>query len=146
VSDSHFESPERVLSEAQRAYLEWWCQHCAILLGLAGWNVSVTAFWHGRDDAHAVSHVQDAADYIEIALDRGFLERHELAQRRTLAHELLHPHFYRITRLQERLVEGELGHRTEAILELAVELLEEQTITRLGDAIAEMLPAIAMPS
>jgi hypothetical protein len=89
--------------------------------------------------------VRDESDELAVAVGRDFLTAGPEEQRATLAHELLHPHFYRVTRLADRLIETELGKRTEAIISTAVRQAEELTIERLAHAIAVWLPKVKMP-
>lgn len=136
---------ERVLTEPQRAYVEQWLRTTADLMGLRDWMVRASAYI-AHDDAIASSFVRDRADETEVGVGRDFATNSSDEQRATLVHELLHPHFYRVTRLAFELIESELGKRTEAVIEAAVRSVEELTIERLARAIAPLFPTVELPA
>lgn len=143
VSDHH-EPGERVLTEPQRAYLEGWLRDVGDRLGLRDWTITASAYV-AKDDAMASTFIRNSSDEMEVAVARDFPTRPPASQRATLIHELLHPHFHRLTQLSRNLVENELGRRTEAVIDAAIEFHEELTIERLAKAIAGFYPAVELP-
>jgi hypothetical protein len=135
----------RLLTEEQRAYLGTWLREAGDLLALKDWRIECSPF-DCEKSAYASTFIRDATDEATIAVGRDFLSHNGEEQRATLTHELLHPHFYRITHLAETLITAELGKRTEAVIDAAVEQLEELTIDRLAHAIAGWLPPVKMPA
>lgn len=133
-----------VLSESQRVYVEAWLREAGDMLALKDWRIAASAFVSEKS-ADASSFIRDNTDETVVSVGRDFLEADADEQRAILTHELLHPHFYRVTRMAERLIESELGKRTEAIVEAAVEITEEQAIDRLANAIARWLPKFLLP-
>lgn len=134
-----------ILDERQHDYLSRWLRDAADRLGLRDWRVFASPF-AAKDAGYATSFVLDNSDEQWIAVGVPFLGEFDDAERRaTLVHELLHPFFHRVTRMAERLYENELGKRTEAVVDTAVEVIEEQHIDRLAHAIAGWLPAVEWP-
>lgn len=133
-----------VLDEAQRAYVEGWLRASGDLLGLRDWRIEASCYV-SQKSSDASSFIRDNTDEIVVSVGPDFVGSDADEQRATLAHELLHAHFYRVTRMAERLFANELGQRTEAVIETAVEIVEEQTIDRLAHAIAGWLPKFALP-
>jgi hypothetical protein len=134
----------QLLDDRQLEYLAGWLRRNADTLGLTEWEVRASPFeW---TEGNAATHVVDKLDTLTVALSSDFLE-HESSdeQRQTLAHELVHPYFYRVSRAAERLIAGELGTRTEALFEEALEIFEEISVDRLGRAIAKWLEPFDMP-
>lgn len=144
MTDAH-EPGERVLSEPQRLYVEGWLRAAGDLLGLRDWRITATAFV-AQNGAHASTFIRDRSDAIEVAVSREFPSRRPDEQRETLIHELLHPHFHRVTQLASELIEHELGKRTEAVIDAAVAFQEELAIERLAKAIAPFYPAVELPT
>lgn len=145
MKDPFDDGQPRVLDEEQHAYLCAWMRRAADLLGLRDWRINVSPFG-ARPNANASTWIADESDEAWTAVARSFVTDGDADERRSvLAHELLHPHFHRVTRMAERLFENELGRRTEAVLETAVEIVEEQTIERLAHAIAGWLPSLELP-
>ena len=48
----------------------------------------------------------------------------------------------RVTRMAEKLLEHELGNRTEAVIEAAIQEVEEQSVDRLAYAVSEFMPEV----
>jgi hypothetical protein len=134
----------RVLTDEQRDYLAGWVREVADMLALRDWRIFVSPF-DAEKDSHATSWIANRYDEQWIAVGRRFFDESPDERRETLMHELLHPHFYRVTRLGFDLVERELGTRTEAVIETAVEVAEELAIDRLARAIAGFFPAVELP-
>lgn len=136
-----FGSHAVVLDDAERSAIQRWVDENARRLGLPGWRIVVSA--HGSEkNAYASSFIADSSDHAFIALAADWHDATPDELRHSLTHELLHPHFQRVTRLAEKLIENELGQRTEAVIEQAVQEVEEQTIDRLAFAIAALLPLV----
>lgn len=133
-----------VLSEDERQAIQAWVDAVAPSLGLDGWRLIVTPH-EAEPDAWASSFIRDQMDEATVALATNWHELPPERLRHTLTHELLHPHFQRVTRLAEKLLENELGRRTEAVIEAAIEEAEEQAIDRLSWALARFLPLVALP-
>jgi hypothetical protein len=129
------------ITDAQRDVLAAWLRDAGDRLALREWRIRVSTSEAERD-AIASSYIQDNADETWVAVERGFFERPERQRRHSLAHELLHPHFYRVTRLADKLIERELGTRTEAVIMAAIGQVEEQSIDRLAWAVSEWLPEV----
>jgi hypothetical protein len=143
MTDAHAPA-ERVLSEAQRSYLEAWLRETGDNLGLRDWTITATAYI-AHDNGMASSFIRNRSDTTEIAVARDFAAQSPDAQRATLVHELLHPHFHRITQLAVELIENELGKRTEAVIDTALTFQEELAIERLAKAIAPFYPPVNLP-
>lgn len=140
-----FGSNPIVLDDAERAAIQAWVDAAARRLALPGWVIVVTR--HASEpDAMASSFIYDEADRAYIAVSTDWRKAAPEELRHALTHELLHPHFQRVTRLSERLVEAELGKRTEAVIDMAVHISEEQSIDRLARAIAGFLPLVEIPT
>lgn len=133
------------LSEAGQAALQAWVDAARARLALSDWEITVVRE-QSEGTALASSFVRHEADVSHIALSAEIAEWSPDELRQTLTHELLHCHFERVTALANRLVEHELGRRTEAVITSAVSLIEEQTIDRLATAIARFLPLPEMPA
>ncbi len=144
MTDAHGPG-ERVLSESQRAYIEAWLRSAADRLALRDWRIRVSAYI-AHDQALASSFIRDRADESEIAVGRDFAQRSPDDQRVSLVHELLHPHFHRVSRLAFELIEDELGRRTEAVIQVAVRSAEELTIERLARALAPSFAPVELPA
>lgn len=132
------------LTEEQAREVTRWLYQAAALVGLREWRWLVSTH-EAESGAYASSYVLDQGDESVVAVAMDFAKRPEEEQRHSLTHELLHPHFYRITRLVDKLVERELGQRTELILMTAVREVEEQTIDRMAWSIAKLLPPLRLP-
>ena len=139
-----FGSRKVVLDDAERSAIQEWVDRAARRLALPGWRLIVSPH-QSLDDSHASTFIRDSSDEAHIALDADWRDLTPAELRHALTHELLHPHFQRVTRMFEKLVEAELGRRTEAVIEQAVQEVEEQTIDRLAFAIAEFLPLVEVP-
>lgn len=129
------------ITAAQRDVLVAWLRDAGDRLALRDWRIRVSTCEAGGD-AIASSFIQDAGDEIWVAVERGFFNRPERNRRHSLTHELLHPHFQRVTRMAEKLLEHELGNRTEAVIEAAVAEVEEQSVDRLAYAVSEFMPEV----
>jgi len=129
------------ITAAQRDVLVAWLRDAGDRLALRDWRIRVSTCEAERD-AIASSYIQDNGDEIWVAVERGFFERPERHRRHSLVHELLHPHFYRVTRLADKLIERELGTRTEAVIMASIGQVEEQSIDRLAWAVSEWLPEV----
>jgi hypothetical protein len=140
-----FDAQPVILSEEQRVYLEHWLRRQADRLGLRDWTIRMTAHAPNDDDAWAVSHVQDNTEESVVSVSKAFLSQDAEDQRHSLTHELLHCHFYPVTRMAERLWASELGRRTEAVIEQAVQITEERAVDRLARALAQLLEPVEMP-
>lgn len=136
-----FEGPE-IHTEADAARVAAWVRYSADRLGLRDWRFSISRR-RALEASNASSFIRDHGDESWIALAPEFFEMPERYQRASLTHEILHPHFQRFTRLFEKLVERELGNRTEAVMFAAVSEMEEQAIDRLAWAISALLPPVA---
>lgn len=134
-----------ILSDAQHAYLRDWLEKAAPKIGLHGWRINASRYV-SQKDADASSWIADHGETTWVALGPDFLTDTPDGQRETLAHELLHPFFHRVSRMFESLVEAELGKRTEAIMESAIEMVEEQQIEKLSRAVAVLLPKVEFPA
>lgn len=131
---------ERVLTDEQRTTVAVWVNDIAARLGLRDWRVHVSPFAAFGDDALACSSLRDQASVSWIAVTRAWLESDDIERTTTLVHELLHCHFQPVTRLAERLIESELGRRTEAVIKEAISIAEETSIDRLASALSLVLP------
>lgn len=128
-----------VLSEEEAGRLAAWIRAAADQLGLRDWRFEVSRHPCERESI-ASSFVQDRSDELWVAVEPEFFQADERRRRQTLTHELLHAHFYRVTRIAEKLIERELGNRTEAVIMAAIHEVEEQTIDRLAWAVSAFLP------
>lgn len=137
--DPFSKNPAGAVTDDQAATLHGWLRAAADQLALRDWRIRVSTH-EAQHDSIASSFIADHSDDTVIAVQRGFFELPERARRHALTHELLHPHFQRITRMAEKLLESELGNRTEAVITAAVSEVEELTIDRLAWAISEWLP------
>ena len=129
------------ITGAQRDVLVAWLRDAGDRLALRDWRIRVSTC-EAEHNAIASSFIQDQGDEMWVAVERGFFDRPERSRRHSLAHELLHPHFQRVTRMAEKLLEHELGNRTEAVIEAAVTEVEELAVDRLGWAVSEFLPEV----
>ena len=129
------------ITAPQRDVLVAWLRDAGDRLALRDWRIRVSTHEAERH-AIASSYIQDQGDETWVSVERGFFGRPERLRRHSLTHELLHPHFYRVTRMAEKLLEHELGNRTEAVIEAAVREVEEQSIDRLAWAVSEFLPQV----
>lgn len=134
-----FEDAPILLTELEQADLQAWVDTAKLQLALSDWSITVSRHETGKD-TYASTYIQDHGDVAIIALSPECRAMTAEELRATLVHELLHPHFQRVTRLAERLIQGELGTRAEAIIDEAVQITEEQAIDRLAYAIARWLP------
>lgn len=132
------------LSEAEQASLQAWVDDAKRRLSLSDWSITVSRHRVNGGEI-AQSFVRHQADISTIALSAECHEWDAAELRQNLTHELLHPHFERVTALADRLIENELGTRAEAIIVAAVSEVEEQTIDRLATAIARFLPLPEWP-
>ena len=132
------------LSAAENAVLQAWVDDAKKRLALSDWAITVTRH-QVNGDALAESFVRDHADISVIAVGTECREWDADELRQNLTHELLHCHVQRITRLSDKLIEHELGKRTEAVIWAAVNEVEEQTVDRLATAIARFLPLPKWP-
>jgi hypothetical protein len=139
VKDPFDDGRPRVLDDKQTKALQRWLDKAAPLVGLAGWDIRASPF-APEPKSYASSYIRDQADIVFVAVCGELPTWPEPEQRAVLGHELMHPHFQRVTRLAEKLVENELGKRTEAVIETAVSELTEQTVDRLGRAVSRFLP------
>lgn len=130
------ESPH---SEETLRAIAGWLRRAADLLGLRDWDVRASKKIPAGD-AIAETFIRDSAPEAIVAISPTFFEWSEADRRKTLVHELLHAHIHPITKFARDAVEGELGHTAEAIVEQAINELEEQTCDRLARAIAPLLP------
>lgn len=129
---------ERLLTDAQVDAIASWLRRQADRLGLRDWVVRVSPYPAGRDST-AASHLLDNAEVAVVAVSSGWLRATPEDQATTLTHELLHCHVQPITRMAEKLVEGELGSRTEALFVAALAQVEERCIDRLAHGLAPLL-------
>src|SRR4051812_38066790 len=98
-----FGSNTVVLDDAERSAIQRWVDENARRLGLSGWRIVVTV--HAAEtDTIASSFIRDASDDAVVALGVNWREATPDELRHTLTHELLHPHFQRVTRLAEKLI------------------------------------------
>lgn len=128
-----------LLTEAEQRDLQAWVDTVRPLLALVHWEITVSRH-QCNDGALASSHIRDYADISVVALSPDARTWSAKELRQNLTHELLHPHFQRVSAMASLLVENELGKRTEAVIEAAVRQVEEQSIDRLATAIARFLP------
>ena len=128
-----------LLTEAEQAGLQAWVDAVQPRLALSHWRITISRH-QAKDDAYASSFIRNHADISVIALSRECRSWTAEELRQNLTHELLHPHFQRVTAMAAHLIETELGKRTEAVIEAAVREVEEQSIDRLATAIARFLP------
>lgn len=133
-----------VLTDDECRALQVWVDETRPRLALSDWSITVSRH-QTTSDAIASSFVRDHADISVIALGSECHSWSADEMRQNLTHELLHPHFQRVTALAGHLIEHELGKRTEAVIEAAVREVEEQTIDRLATAIARFLPLPRWP-
>jgi hypothetical protein len=138
VSDPYAGRP-RILTDRQVEDVRAWIADTTPLLGLQDWRISVSPL-AAVDGAIASSHLRDDASVTWLAVGQDFLDAGPEERTATLIHELLHCHFQPVTRLAEKLVAGELGKRTEAIIEAAISVAEETAIDRLAGGLARVLP------
>lgn len=127
------------LSEEEAAALQSWVDDVKRLLALSDWAITVSRH-EALTEAQASSFVRHTADISTIALSPEWRDWSPEELRQNLTHELLHAHFERVTAMADRLIENELGQRTEAVIKAAISEVEEQTIDRLATAIARFLP------
>lgn len=139
-----FGSNTVVLDDAERSAIQRWVDENARRLGLSGWRIVVSAHAADKDDI-ASSFIRDVSDDAVVALGVDWRDATSDELRHALTHELLHPHFQRVTRLAEKLIEDELGNRAEALIDAAIQEVEELTIDRLAYAIAAFLPLVEIP-
>jgi hypothetical protein len=132
------------ITEEQAEAIQRWCEDASARLGLRDWRWRVSTH-EAEPKAYASSYVLDQGDESVVAVSSDFTSRPEPEQRHSLTHEVLHPHFYRVTRLFDKLIERELGNRTEAVIMAAVHEAEEQAIDRMAYAVARMLPPLELP-
>lgn len=144
MSRDPFGSHKLVLEDAERAAIQEWVDLAAGLLALRDWRIVVSPH-EAEVAAIASSFIRDNSDDAVIALAADWRDATPVELRHSLVHELLHPHFQRVTRLAEKLIEAELGKRAEAIIDQAVMEVEEQTIDRLAFAVAQFLPFVGLP-
>jgi hypothetical protein len=134
----------RLLDDRQLAYYEDWLRRSADRLGLREFIVRGSPY--PCDSGVAQTFIEDESDRIFVALSRDTVESDTPdEQREALAHELLHPYFHRVSRAAERLIKNELGYRTEALFEEALEIFEELSLDRLARAVAPFLDPFELP-
>lgn len=133
-----------LLSEEEAAALQAWVDAAKRQLALSDWEITVSRH-EAQPGAIASSFVRHQADISTIAVSAEWRDWSLEELRQNLTHELLHPHFERVTAMADKLVENELGTRTEAVIRAAVGEVEEQSIDRLATAIAHFLPLPAIP-
>jgi hypothetical protein len=144
VSRDPFADNSIVLSEDEQAAIQAWVDDAKKQLALSDWSIVVSR--HASEkEALASSFIRDHADESIIALASEFREWTADEIRHALTHELLHPHFQRVTLLAQKLIETELGKRTEAVIEAACREVEELSIDRLAGAVARFLPPVKLP-
>jgi hypothetical protein len=141
-----FDAQPVILSEEQRVYLEHWLRRQADRLGLRDWAIRMTAHAPTNENSWAESHIQDNSEETVVAVSKDWLTQDPEEQRHSLTHELLHCHFYPVTRMAERLWSSELGRRTEAVIEMAVQITEERALDRLARALSQLLESVEVPA
>lgn len=144
MAEDPFGSNPIALEDAEQAAIQSWVDQAARRLALPHWTIVVSP--HAAPAEYiAVSSIREQSDFAWIALAASWRKTTRQELRHSLTHELLHPHIGRITGLAERLIQHELGRRSEAIIVAALKEVEETTIDRLAGAIAEFLPLVELP-
>lgn len=143
MADPFDDGRERLLTDEQRARVGGWLRASADLLGLRDWRIHASPF-PAQSDCLAATHLRHDAEVAWVAVGRDFLAADPDDQRITLTHELLHCHVQPIIRMATELVASELGRRTEAVIETAIDRVQERSIDRLAAGMAFLLPAFSL--
>lgn len=125
----------------QVAALQAWLDAAQATMRLAHWELVAKAEPPGKDgedeDAFAGGLLFDNSDHADVHLGDAFWKQTPDQRRVTLAHELLHPHFYRVhTFTRDRLKERDRGHAS-SLLEIAID--------QVAHIVAPLLPIPEVP-
>lgn len=140
-----FEDGAPLLSDAQAVYLDAYVRDAYDRFGLRDWQVRVSRREPQRDAMAATSIRENSTDAV-IAFSREFLEAPAADQRESVAHEVLHPQFTRLTNYAIDMMDHEVGHTAERFFNATLRALEEQTIERLAIVVAVLLPLPEIPA